>query len=551
MKKSLKFIIIIFIFLFIVGCKDNKDILEETYDNLFAGVDLSNINENLNFIDKKGDVEIEWSTSNELVIAKDGKVTRQNEDEEVIIYITLKNKDKTIYKEITVTVKAITEEEILQLSYDKLMLPKTIYDNIDLPITILPIPSQTVSIEWTSNNEDVISNTGVVNRQEEDVRVSLYAKLLYNGNNMNKFFSVTVAGIGKVEKTLIEKAYDYLEFPSNTDQDLDFITNYQGVSILWETDNDAISNTGVINRTDKNEYVHVIATLNFENETLTKDFYITVIKINEDGDLMPYYNDASGLSGENLKDVLNDIIDDHRSYSYSSLWENLAKTDEDPNNPSNVILMYTGRSQSKSSHGGNVGQWNREHTWAKSHGDFDTRMPWGTDLHHLRPTDVVVNSTRGSKDFDNGGEIVSGTYGIGSSYCYTDSDSFEPRDEVKGDVARMMFYMATRYEVEDEGIDLELNDRVNNGSNPYIGRLSVLLEWNIEDPVDDFEKNRNEVIYQLQGNRNPFVDYPEFANLIWGSSTKTLQLKSDSDFSDISSNLYNVNAIIDRKIRQF
>src|SRR5690606_2021040 len=120
-------------------------------------------------------------------------------------------------------------------------------------------------------------------------------------------------------------------------------------------------------------------------------------------------------------------------------------------------------------------------------------------LHHLRPTDVQVNGIRGNKDFDNGGSPVNG-----APDNYTDDDSFEPRDEVKGDVARMLMYMAVRYEGDDGYADLELNDRAGNGSAPYPGRISVLLEWHEADPVDDFERRRNEVIYeQFQHNRNP------------------------------------------------
>jgi len=133
----------------------------------------------------------------------------------------------------------------------------------------------------------------------------------------------------------------------------------------------------------------------------------------------------------------------------------------------------------------------------------------GTDIHHLRPTDVQVNSTRGNLDFDNGGSPVKGCDG-----CKKDGDSFEPPDRVKGDVARILFYMATRYE-EGDRVNLELNEKVNNGSNPYHGKLSVLLEWNKQDPVDEFELNRNDVIEEWQGNRNPFIDHPEWANKIW------------------------------------
>ncbi|WP_330319557.1 endonuclease [Streptomyces clavifer] len=224
-----------------------------------------------------------------------------------------------------------------------------------------------------------------------------------------------------------------------------------------------------------------------------------------------YYQGALGKTGTALKSSLHTIISKQTKLSYSQVWEALKKTDEDPSNSSNVVLLYTGRSQSKSSNGGNTGQWNREHVWAKSHGDFGTSTGPGTDIHHLRPTDVQVNSIRGNKDFDNGGGAVSGAPGN-----YTDSDSFEPRDAVKGDVARMILYMAVRYEGGDSFADLEPNNNVNNGSAPYIGRLSVLKQWSQEDPPDSFERKRNDVIFdQYQHNRNPFIDHPEWVEAIW------------------------------------
>ncbi|WNF25504.1 endonuclease [Streptomyces sp. C11-1] len=224
-----------------------------------------------------------------------------------------------------------------------------------------------------------------------------------------------------------------------------------------------------------------------------------------------YYQDALGKTGAELKTALHTIISDQTKLSYSQVWDALKATDEDPANPSAVVLLYTGRSRSKNDNGGNPGQWNREHVWAKSHGGFGTARGPGTDIHHLRPEDVQVNSIRGNKDFDNGGSELGSAPGN-----FTDGDSFEPRDAVKGDVARMILYMAVRYEGNDAFADLEPNDRVNNGSTPWVGRLSVLKRWSQEDPPDAFEKRRNDVIFErFQHNRNPFIDHPEWVGAIW------------------------------------
>jgi endonuclease I len=224
-----------------------------------------------------------------------------------------------------------------------------------------------------------------------------------------------------------------------------------------------------------------------------------------------YYKDAVGKTGDSLKSSLHTIISDQTKLSYSAVWDALKVTDQDPADSGNVVLLYSGISRSKSLNGGDTGDWNREHVWAKSHGDFGTSTGPGTDTHHLRPEDVRVNSVRGNKDFDNGG---SGFTDSGGSL--TDSDSFEPRDAVKGDVARMIFYMAVRYEGGDGWADLEVNGSVDNGSSPYIGKLDVLKQWNDEDPPDAFEQRRNQVIYDdYQHNRNPFVDHPEWVEAIW------------------------------------
>lgn len=231
-----------------------------------------------------------------------------------------------------------------------------------------------------------------------------------------------------------------------------------------------------------------------------------------------YYSGAEELLGEALKAFLHNLIDDHTMRTYSQVSEDLKITDLDPNNSNNIILLYSGASIDKNyrcSSSCPSDSWNKEHVWPRSTGDFGTGDTPGTDLHALRPTYVPINSARGNKDFDNGGtEIFFNSISSGS---YTDSDSFEPRDEVKGDVARMIFYMAVRYEGDDGYADLEIDEIIGDGA-PTIGILSVLLQWHIDDPVDDFELNRNNAIYAIQNNRNPFIDHPEFVDYIWGNN---------------------------------
>lgn len=237
-----------------------------------------------------------------------------------------------------------------------------------------------------------------------------------------------------------------------------------------------------------------------------------------------YYSSAEGLSGTDMKDALNDIIDGHVKFSYTSsntdVWDILKETDKDTIDPSKVILFYSGWTVDGAQEYNSGSGWTREHVWAKSRGDFGTTQGPGTDVHALRPCDVSVNSARNNRWFDFGEDEY--IHSDGPTGCYKNSNtwSWEPRDEVKGDVARMIFYMETRYEGENGELDLVVIDSIpndNNTNEPIHAKLSVLLQWHTDDPVDDWERNRNDVIYSYQENRNPFIDHPEFVNEIWGS----------------------------------
>jgi endonuclease I len=240
-----------------------------------------------------------------------------------------------------------------------------------------------------------------------------------------------------------------------------------------------------------------------------------------------YYNGTEDLYGAYLKHALHEIIKDHKTYPYTSssetdVWDILKETDKDTTNPDNVILFYTGWSVDAAQEYNNGQGWSREHVWAKSRGDFGTSPPAGTDVNNLRPADISVNSARSNRSFDT----CSVPYLDGGLYtgCFTDTAHWvwQPRPEVQGDVARMIFYMATRYEGENGEPDLEIVDFTPDKSNksPIHALLATLLIWNETDPVDDFEQNRNNIIYSYQHNRNPFIDHPEYINRIWtGDST--------------------------------
>jgi endonuclease I len=240
-----------------------------------------------------------------------------------------------------------------------------------------------------------------------------------------------------------------------------------------------------------------------------------------------YYTTANASDASALRSAITkDISAYHKQLTYSEVWTALTSTDEDPANTDNIILLYSGRSIAKADNGSgaassNQNFWNREHTWAKSHGFPDTSQLGYTDIHHLRPTDISMNSDRGNRDFD-----IGGTPNAEEPANMSTENTWEPRDEVKGDVARMMFYMDVRYDAGTESTmpDLILVDTVGTPTSTLsdgkgeLGKLCTLFDWHSQDPVDTVETNRNHSIYEYQGNRNPFIDHPEWVDSLYGSA---------------------------------
>jgi endonuclease I len=226
-----------------------------------------------------------------------------------------------------------------------------------------------------------------------------------------------------------------------------------------------------------------------------------------------YYANAVG-TGATLKANLNTIVNTNFARrTYGDVRFDLAVTDRAPTNASNVLEIYNRGSVSGTWNGTT---WNREHIWA------DTRLGPGnndpsngysgpaSDLFNLRPADVTINGNRGNLNF--GISTSSGSYGPTSGYWF-------PGDDDKGDVARAMFYMTTAY----SSLSLVNGNPAANQS--QIGDLQALLKWHYTDGVDNFERRRNDVIYDTyQHNRNPYVDHPEYVWAVFGGSANNSQI---------------------------
>ena len=232
-----------------------------------------------------------------------------------------------------------------------------------------------------------------------------------------------------------------------------------------------------------------------------------------------YYDSLEGKSGLALKQAIQDIIANPavvREHTYADVWDILKEADQDPRNSSNVWLMYVEHESSKlnrqTNTSGAVGYWNREHIFPQSRGMFglDDSLPndgiavWlptdandiqagGADAHHIRAEDSPENSSRSNRNY---GVDYNGPSGNLGSW--------------KGDVARAVFYMAVRYN------DLDVVNANPSEGMGELGDLATLLVWNKQDKADDFEMNRNNVIYNWQKNRNPFIDYPVLADYVFG-----------------------------------
>jgi endonuclease I len=259
-----------------------------------------------------------------------------------------------------------------------------------------------------------------------------------------------------------------------------------------------------------------------------------------------YYDQAANLTGKQLKTTLQKIIRGHTRRTYDNLWTDFYSTDDKPDktvwdiysdipdgtpngNPPYVFEFGASPGNQCATTPGIEGVcYNREHTFPKSWwgGGTAAADTMYTDLFHLYPTDSKVNSLRNNNPY---GKVTTATWtsqnGSKLGTCSIPGYSgvaFEPPDVYKGDLARNYFYLATRYENRIAAWKALSSDGgvVLDGSSfpcfePWF--LKMLLEWNILDPVSQKEIDRNNAVFAIQHNRNPYIDHPEYVTAVWGS----------------------------------
>ncbi len=270
---------------------------------------------------------------------------------------------------------------------------------------------------------------------------------------------------------------------------------------------------------------------------MTKTLLLLLLPIYGFAQIPEYYNAINfNLTGDDLKDELAVLITETHTNELDytpDVWNALKQGDLDPENTENVLLIYgyndndedpdndRTRDKDESCHnisGGCAGQWVREHVYPRSLGNPNLEYTGpGSDAHHLRPVDFYMNNSRSNKRFADGSgnaAAVSGGF-------------FYPGDEWKGDVARMMMYMYVRYQSQCLAVVVGSGDTSYSEDMP-----DIFLEWNAEDPVSESEMNRNNVLNNVQGNRNPFIDNPYLATIIWqGPDADNTWLLSSNTFT--------------------
>ena len=238
-----------------------------------------------------------------------------------------------------------------------------------------------------------------------------------------------------------------------------------------------------------------------------------------------YYTSVDGKKGgASLKTALHNLIKDHKQISYgsgeSSTWGAFYTTDAVVENGQRRVLdMYSNEKRYFSSKGSAISGMNIEHSVAKSWWG-GTKNNAYCDIHHLNPSDQTANSRKSNYPL---GELTSVSWNNGVTFVGkamidgTSQNAYEPCDEYKGDFARVFMYMFTCY----QNLTWEYTwMNYENSTYPTLKPWAVelLLKWHKQDPVSEKEVNRNNAVYAVQGNRNPYVDYPQLADYVWGDS---------------------------------
>lgn len=497
MKKYLK-LLIFSLLLFVTSCESKIEKIKKEIEIQYVENDNEkSVTKNFYLPLEVQGYELTWETGSPYLKVDGNRViiNPTTVDTNATISASFVYQEKTYSVHFIITLIGVNKElEYFDITTikNKINIPTETISDIFLPTLI-----DGVTITWVSSNEDVISNSGVVTPKDEDVTVELKAygiSIISDWVGEPIIYFVTVLGndSGSFDFTPI---INQIEIPTETDANILLPTLIDDVSITWISSNQSIiSNTGTVVRQNENTLVGLIAKLKkglseenvlYTVNVLKKDVIIPDPDPNTDIDIVfeGYYASLSGLQGSALKDALKNLIE-KTGTAIGKQQNQVMEADNCANGQ--CYLIYTGMGacgKDKS---------NREHTWPKS---LLGSAPVN-DLHNLRTCNISVNSSRGNLPFVEDGRPFTGSQPYGKF-----NGGWYPGDAHIGDVARIVFYISVRY-------NLSLNK---------VGSLELFLEWHKLDPVDDFERARNENIFLQQGNKNPFIDYPELVSFYFSS----------------------------------
>lgn len=550
MKKFLSIFAMLLFFITLVACDQNitpthtaSEVIEALEITYVSGDSAEHVTQNIilpSSSELESSARISWESGNPTVLSHTGVVTRQAEDTTVTLIVSVSLGSSSTQRFIDVIIIGTTVYHTVTFNVNGVLTTSRVEDGefVNQPFdpSFVEYRFNGWFIESTYENvfdfETPITQDVTVYAYLEAITVANYTVKIYlenlDDNSYELFHSETlVAEIGStVEMDSTRTGFILNEEPSVTsgivssetelslkayfDRAEYTINFYDGGNLLSSQTLKYEALTTVIDDPTKDEYAFLgwstspVSDTYFTfgepitgNITLYAQWEVSSIYVYEG-----YYEGADGLTGTTLELFLRTIVTEgFVGISYGDSRYILDDTDKDPNNSNNVILVYRGTSVSGIWDGGIT--WNREHVWPQSLLGVSVDNSYigvGSDLQNLKPENPSENSSRSNDYFDETG--ITGSY--------------EPRDEVKGDIARILFYMTIRYDY------LNLVNLSSTHLEPSLyemGMLNTLLQWHLQDPVDNFEQNRNEVIFTYQHNRNPFIDHPEFVEKLWGPIT--------------------------------
>lgn len=562
MKHFIKIFTSIVLLVLLVACEKSNEVYDYTLNEIIDSIEITyqegddqdRVTQDLGLpttspLDDR--TQIIWQSSNTSVISNQGRVTRDDDTVTIILTYQITYGPFSITKELEVdvlgniltisfnsdggsvveeinasegeTIDAPVAPTKLGYTFEGWYLEDVLYTFDKMPADSIELIAHWEAIAYTliyelDGGENHIDNPDSITIEDQDVLLSDPIKEGYRfeGWYLDELYEVEVSSISLNDFTETYTLYAKWEIKTYT---ITFIENGgSSVADMTTTFNTLIEAPSEPTReayTFEGWYIDRVYITKFVFDTMPSND-ITLYAhwvFDQNYTYTGYYSGADGLDGDLLITFLYDLIHDGFSgVTYGQARYILDETDESPEQSNKIVLVYTADIVSGTWDSGNT--WNREHVWPQSKLGFDAdngTVNSASDLHNLKPADPSENSSRSNKWF-------------GEPYSSNNAYMYEPRDEVKGDIARILFYMDIMY---DYLTLVELED--GEEADYYeMGDLSTLLSWHEEDPVDDFERNRNEVIYSYQGNRNPFIDHPEFVDKIWGVDTTLLSTEHGS-----------------------